>query len=85
MSEEKVAEALHYPEMVSATSSQVGGAHYRDMPIQPVEFIHKNGIPFIEGAVIKYCCRHRSKNGAEDIRKAIHFLQLLLQLEYGEK
>ena len=67
-----------------ALQKQVGGTHYKDMPIQPVEFIHANGIGFIEGCVIKYVCRHRAKNGAEDINKAIHFLSLLRDLEYSE-
>lgn len=68
----------------SALDTQEGGDHYRDMKIQPVEFITKNQIPFIEGCVIKYVCRHRSKNKAQDIKKAIHFLNLLLELEYSE-
>tara|TARA_R110000851_G_scaffold30569_2_gene83440 strand:+ start:605 stop:769 length:165 start_codon:yes stop_codon:yes gene_type:complete len=54
------------------------------MKIQPVEFIHANNIPFLDGCVIKRVCRHRAKNGAEDIRKAIHELNLILELEYGE-
>ena len=62
---------------------QEGGEHY-DMPIQPTEFIFKNNIPFIEGNVIKYLCRHRSKNGAEDILKAIHYLELILEYDYNE-
>ena len=65
-----------------ALSGQVAGSHYKDMPIQPVEFIHKNGIGFIEGCVIKYVCRHRVKNGKTDIEKAIHFLEMLLELDY---
>lgn len=63
---------------------QEGGKHYASMKIQPVEFIYQNNINFIEGAVIKYVCRHKAKNGSEDIRKAIHFLKLLLKLEYNE-
>jgi len=69
---------------VSAKETQVGGGHYKDMAIQPVEFIQKNGIPYLEGNVIKYIVRHKKKNGAEDIKKAIHYCQLLLQMEYGE-
>lgn len=69
----------------SALSTQEGGNHYKSMAIQPVEFVTKNNIGFIEGSVIKYVCRHRNKNGVEDIRKAIHFLNLLLELEYPEK
>lgn len=54
------------------------------MPIQPVEFIYRNNIPFCEANVIKYVCRWRKKNGIEDINKAIHYLELLKQLEFGE-
>lgn len=67
---------------MSALKKQVSGSHYKDFPIQPVEFIHKNNIPYLEGNVIKYTCRHKSKNGKEDILKAIHYLQLILELEY---
>lgn len=69
---------------MSATETQVGGEHYKAMVIQPIEFITKNGLGFCEGNAVKYVCRHRQKNGAEDIRKAIHYLELLLQLEYGQ-
>ena len=62
--------------------SQVGGTHYLDMPIQPVEYIAKNNIPFIEGCIIKYACRHRNKGRAEDLRKIIHFAELALELYY---
>ncbi len=68
---------------MKATDKQVAGDHYI-MPIQPIQFIHVNEIPFIEGNVIKYVCRHRHKNGPQDIEKAIHYLELLLELEYGE-
>jgi hypothetical protein len=67
-----------------ALKRQEGGDHYKDFPIQPVEFIHANDIPFLEASVIKRCVRHRLKGGAEDIRKAIHELELILQLEYPE-
>lgn len=69
----------------SALEKQVSGSHYKDFPIQPVEFIYKNNIPYLEGNVIKYTCRHRSKNGKADILKAIHYLELLLELEYDAK
>lgn len=64
---------------------QVGGAHYKTMKIQHVEFIHANGIPYIEANAIKYICRHKQKNGRQDIEKAIHYLQILLELEYPVK
>lgn len=69
----------------SALDVQEGGGHYKDLKIQPVEYIHANNLPFIEGCVVKYVSRHRAKNGAQDIKKAIHFLNLLLELEYKEK
>ena len=65
-----------------ASERQVGGDHYRHLPIQPAEFIHKNGLNWCEGNVIAYVCRHRQKNGREDIEKAIHYLELLLEWEY---
>lgn len=68
--------------MIQATNEQIGGNHYKSCKIQPTEFIHANNIPFIEGNVIKYVCRHRQKNGKQDIEKAIHYLKLLLEFEY---
>jgi len=64
---------------------QVGGDHYASMKIQPVEFITANNLGFIEGNIVKYICRHHAKNGAEDVRKIIHYCELLLQTKYGEK
>lgn len=63
---------------------QVGGSHYKDMPIQPAEFIYANNIPYLEGNVIKYITRHKSKNGAQDVRKAIHYCEMILALEYKD-
>ena len=68
---------------MSALNKQEGGSHYKDMVIQPVEFITKNQIPFLEGNVIKYVCRHASKNGKQDIEKAIHYLELIKELHYN--
>ena len=69
----------------SALSIQEGGSHYKSMAIQPVEFITKNSIPYLEGNVIKYVSRHSAKNGIEDIKKAIHYLQLIAELQYAVK
>lgn len=69
----------------SPLNKQEGGDHYKNSKIQPVEYIHANGLGFCEGNVIKYVTRHKSKNGSEDIKKAIHYLELLLELEYNEK
>lgn len=65
----------------SALQQQEGGKHYKDMKIQPVEYIHANGLGFVEGCVVKYVSRWRSKGGLEDLRKARHFLDLLIELE----
>lgn len=67
---------------MSALDTQVGGTHYKNMAIQPVEFCQRNHLNYCEAAAVKYICRHGSKHGAEDIRKAIHYLELLLDLEY---
>lgn len=69
----------------SPLSMQQGGTHYKQLPIQPIQFIHANKIPFIEANIIKYACRHQHKNGSDDIRKIIHYCELLLELQYGEK
>ena len=61
---------------------QIGGDHYKIYKIQPTEFIHSNSIPFIEGNIIKYVVRHRHKNGIEDLRKAKHYIELLIKFEY---
>jgi hypothetical protein len=68
----------------TALDKQEGGNHYKDMKIQPVEFITANNLGFLEGNVVKYICRHHAKNGAEDIKKAIHYCELLLQTKYGD-
>ena len=65
----------------NALDRQVGGSHYKDLKIQPVEFIHANNIPFCEANAIKYLCRHRAKNGLQDLEKAKHYIDLLIKLE----
>jgi len=69
---------------MSALEKQEGGGHYKRLKIQPVEYCFHNQIPALESAVIKYATRHRMKNGEGDIRKAIHCLELILELEYGK-
>jgi hypothetical protein len=66
---------------MSALNTQVSGDHYKSLKIQPIEFIHANGIPFAEGSVIKYVTRWRDKGGLADLEKAKHFLELLIELE----
>ena len=61
---------------------QVGGSHYKNCKIQPVEYMHANGLGYCEGAIIKYVSRYKQKGGIEDLKKAKHFIDLLIQLEY---
>ncbi|HFF2104939.1 TPA: DUF3310 domain-containing protein [Pseudomonas aeruginosa] len=67
-------------EIPSALNKQEGGAHYKEQPIQPVQYIHANGIGYLEGNVIKYVSRWK-KNGIEDLKKAKHYIELLIELE----
>jgi len=68
---------------MTALKRQVGGDHYKRFPIQPVEFIERNRLPFLEGLVIKYICRHPWKGGVEDLEKAKHCIDLIIELRYG--
>ena len=71
---------------MSALDSQVGGSHYKDRKIQPVQYIEANDLKFLEGCVVKRVTRHDKPTGKgrQDIEKAIHELQLLLELRYPE-
>ena len=64
---------------------QVGGKHYKRMKLQPAEFINENKLLFAEGNAIKYICRHSFKGKKEDIKKAIHYLEMIKQRDYGTK
>ena len=69
----------------NALKKQVGGQHYKDCSIQPVEYIFQNGLDYFEGNVVKYITRHRKKGeGKKDVEKAIHYAQLILELYYDE-
>lgn len=70
--------------MTSGTQRQEGGDHYRRFKIQPVEYIIANGLGFLAGNIIKYATRYAFKGGAADIRKIIHYCELILEFEYGE-
>lgn len=67
--------------MSRALDRQEGGGHYKNLPIQPVEYCHKNGLGFCESSVIKYVSRWKDKNGIEDLKKARHFIDLLIEME----
>jgi hypothetical protein len=60
---------------------QVAGSHYKELPIQPVEYVYRNDIGFFEGNVIKYVTRWRDKGGIDDLEKAKHYLEMLIEFE----
>lgn len=66
---------------MSNLNKQVGGSHYKNMAIQPIEYIVKNNIPYIEGNIIKYISRWKQKNGVDDLRKARHYIDMLIEME----
>ena len=67
----------------SALNKQEGGNHYKGYAIQPVQYAHANHLDFFQGSVLKYVTRFRDKNGKEDLLKARHFIDMLIELEYG--
>lgn len=72
-------------EQTDPFKQQVGGDHYKSMAIQPVEFILANGLGFCEGNVIKYICRYKQKGGIQDLKKVVHYAELLIkQLEENQ-
>jgi hypothetical protein len=64
-----------------ALAEQVGGAHYKGLKIQPVEYIHANGLGYFEGNVVKYVTRWQAKGGVDDLKKARHYIDMLLELQ----
>lgn len=69
---------------MSALDRQEGGSHYKDLPIQPVEYIYANAMGYFEGNVVKYISRWRAKNGIADLEKAKHYIDLLIEFETKE-
>ena len=67
-----------------ASKRQVGGNHYKNCGVQPIDYIVKNDLGWCEGNIVKYITRHRMKGGRADVEKVIHYAQLLLELEYPE-
>jgi hypothetical protein len=68
-----------------ALATQVGGGHYKGYAIQPVEFCMKNKLDYCQSNIIKYVVRFRDKNGLEDLKKAKHYLEMLMEMEYGNQ
>jgi hypothetical protein len=69
---------------VNPLNEQVGGDHYKGMVIQPIEFCFKNKLNVCQSKVIKYITRYKHKNGLEDLIKAKHMVDILIELEYGD-
>lgn len=68
----------------SALDKQVSGNHYKDCGIQPIEYIHANNLSYFQGNVVKYVTRYKDKAGKADLEKAIHYLELMIELEYPD-
>ena len=74
------------PGVIPASRKQVGGSHYKGMSIQPAYFAHVNGLGALEANIVKYVCRHHTKGeGQKDLLKARHYIDLLLEWEYGNE
>ena len=70
---------------MSAYKKQIGGSHYKNMVVQPSEFINKNKLLFAEGNAIKYICRHAHKGGKQDLEKAKHYIDMIIERDYKDK
>lgn len=68
-------------DVLPANAIQHGGTHYKQVAIQPWDYIVANNLGFLEGNAIKYITRHKSKNGIEDLKKAIHYIEKLIEVE----
>jgi hypothetical protein len=69
---------------MESLNEQIAGDHYKKLKIQPIEFIMANELGFIEGNIIKYATRHKDKGGIHDVKKIIHYAQLLIDMHYGD-
>jgi len=63
---------------------QIGGTHYLKFKIQPSEFANKNNLPFAEGNAIKYICRHKYKGKKDDLKKAKHYIDMIIERDYPD-
>ena len=63
---------------------QIGGSHYQKYKIQPSKFVVENELLYPEGCAIKYICRHRLKGKKQDLEKAIHFIEMIIERDYGD-
>jgi hypothetical protein len=77
-----------YPQekaVAKANENQVGGQHYKGKAIQPWDFIAANELGYFEGNIVKYVSRWRDKGGVDDLRKARHYLDKLIELQLNLK
>lgn len=68
---------------MTANNEQVGGSHYKSKAIQPWDYIAANSLGYFEGNIIKYVSRWQEKGGVDDLKKAQHYLQKLIELNGG--
>ena len=68
----------------SSYDKQIGGSHYQGFVIQPSQFVIENKMLFPEGSAIKYICRHSKKDGKQDLLKAIHFIEMIIERDYKD-
>lgn len=76
---------LTIDDIPKASDIQIGGNHYKDFVISPIEFIVKNKLSYLQGNVIKYIARYKKKNGLEDLEKAKHYIDLIIEIEYKDE
>mgnify|MGYP004455145143 FL=1 len=81
----KKMDSLYRIKPESSYDKQIGGTHYKKMKIQPSKFVIENKLLFPEGNVIKYICRHQYKGGKEDLEKAKHFIDMIIERDYEEE
>ena len=70
---------------MSAYKKQIGGKHYLKYKIQPSKFVVENKLLYPEGCVIKYVIRHQDKGGKQDLEKAKHMIDMIIERDYGDE
>ena len=85
LSVEEYMQTLVLPEQVKANSKQVSGKHYKEKNIQPWDYIYANNLCYFTGNCVKYVSRWKDKGGVADLKKAIHYLEKLIELEESKK
>ena len=73
---------MTHKQIFDSLKYQEGGQHYKKMKVQPAYFINENNLPFAEGNAIKYICRHVNKGGKEDLLKAKHYIDMIIERDY---